>query len=148
MSLFPGEGPLMPCSLISVFNGANALFWLKKTKGKEIHIFEHLLCAKHRLGHSLRIASFNPWSTVFDETTWMAVKCGVQVKFLSISSHSVPASIQTDVLWCFSSLHFTYNVFYLFFLNWRFVAALHQASLSASLFLQHLLTFCLGVTFW
>ena len=103
----------------SVFNGANGLFWLKKTKGKEIHIFEHLLCAKHRLGHSLCTASFNPWSTLFDEATCMAVKCGVQVgtqaKCLSVSSHSVPASNQTNVLWCFSLLHFTDNVFYFFF---------------------------------
>ena len=60
------------------------------------------------------IASFNPGSTVFGETTWMAVKCGVQVKFLSISSHSVTASIQTNVLWCFSLLHFTDNVFIFF----------------------------------
>ena len=37
---------------------------------------------------------------------------------------------------------------FFFFYNWRFEAALSQASLSALLFLHHLLTSCLWVTFW
>ena len=40
-------------------------------------------------------------------------------------------------------LHFIF-----FFNNWRFAAALYQASLSALFFLHHLLTSCLWVTFW
>ena len=35
-----------------------------------------------------------------------------------------------------------------FFTNWRFVATLHQRSLSAPFFQKHFLTLCLCVTFW
>ena len=48
------------------------------------------------------------------------------------------------VLLRFALLHFTVG----FFTNWKFVATLHQASLSAPFFQQHLLTSCLCVTFW
>ena len=48
-------------------------------------------------------------------------------------------------LLCFTLLHFE-NI--AFFTNWRFVAALHQKSLLAPFFQQHLPTLCLCVIFW
>ena len=40
------------------------------------------------------------------------------------------------------------GVFFCFFTNWRFVATLHQASLSVLFFQQYLLTWCFFVTSW
>lgn len=65
----------------------------------------------------------------------MRVRCCNVFKTLSI----IPVTYRHTSLYCPDIAFFT---------NWKFVAALHWASLLAPLFQQRLLTVCLGVCLW